>query len=200
MIPPCIWLCVTLFWPPGTGTVRYSANSRVSQTSQNLFLGFYLEHRLLLKKQSKLFLSKGGADRPEMRSAHHRPRVGARALRAGDGPGASLHDQEGPHQHRRAGSETASAAREILLCETPRLQLDHEAKFRVKVSKGLPYLRHLIIFAEERDHHRCRGVGVGCCTTAAELWQSGNCRWLMLVTRLTSCLLDTVSSCSLVYR
>lgn len=25
-IPPCIWLCVTLFWPPGTKTARYTAD------------------------------------------------------------------------------------------------------------------------------------------------------------------------------
>ena len=65
--------------------------------------------------------SKGGADLPEVCSEHHRPGFGACALRAGDGPSASVHDQEGSHQHRCAGCETASAPWEILRGEFPHL-------------------------------------------------------------------------------
>lgn len=31
-IPPCIWLCVTLFWPPGTRIARYTADNSDVQT------------------------------------------------------------------------------------------------------------------------------------------------------------------------
>lgn len=63
----------------------------------------------------------GGADFREMCPAHHCSWVGACALRAGVGPSAPFHDQEGSHQHRCAGSKTASAPRNILLCERPHL-------------------------------------------------------------------------------
>lgn len=59
-----------------------------------------------------VFLS-GGGDVTEMRAEHHCPRFGARTLRAGNGSGPALHDQEGPHQHWCADSEAAAAAREI---------------------------------------------------------------------------------------
>lgn len=65
--------------------------------------------------------SKGGADFPEMRSEHHCPGFGACALRAGDGPSAPVHDQEGSHQHRCAGCETASAPWQTLRGEFPHL-------------------------------------------------------------------------------
>lgn len=54
-----------------------------------------------------------------MCTAHHRAGAGAGALRAGDGARAQLHDQEGPDQHGRAGSHTASAPSSASLRECP---------------------------------------------------------------------------------
>lgn len=150
--------------------------------------------------------SKGGADLPEMCSAHHRPGVGACALCAGDGPSAPLHDQEGPHQHWCAGSETASSPWKTLLCECPHLHLviTQQRTSYVNVvffyqlfGSDLQYLPHFIIFAEERYHHRCRGFGSGCCAAAAKLWHSGDCPWLKLVP-VTLLLWPPILPCSLV--
>ena len=61
--------------------------------------------------------SPGGADSAEMRAPHRGARAGAGALRAGDGPRAALHDQEGSDQHGGPGGQPAPAAGEVPLGE-----------------------------------------------------------------------------------
>lgn len=115
--------------------------------------------------------------------AHHCSWVGACALRAGVGPSAPFHDQEGSHQHRCAGSKTASAPRNILLCERPHLhKIITHLYCHVKFLLFLLVLIFLCLlapctfydfYAEKCYHHWRRGFRTGCCTPAAKLWHSG---------------------------
>lgn len=132
-----------------------------------------------------------------MCSEHHCPGVGACALRAGDGPGAPLHDQEGPHQHWCAGSETASASWKILLCESAHLHLILTQKFIIYLIMANNTSHIFITSAEECYRHRCWGFRFGCSTAAAELWHSGNYPLLKLVLG-THLLWPPVLPCSLV--
>lgn len=134
--------------------------------------------------------SKGGADFPEMRSEHHRPGFGACALRAGDGPSAPVHDQEGSHQHRCAGCETASAPWQTLRGEFPHLYLHHDTTVHITFLwlKRYNFCLHFIIFTEECHHHRCRGFRSGCCATAAKLRHPGNiCHLLFDIVGWSQC-------------
>lgn len=115
-----------------------------------------------------VFLS-GGADATEMRAEHHCPRFGARTLRAGNGSGPALHDQEGPHQHWCADGEAAAAAREIQRCEYKRQDIKKKGRSHVNALKK----NNFVTLAEERYRHWCGGFRVGCCAAAAKFWHPG---------------------------
>lgn len=202
-IPPCIWLCATLFWPPGTRTARFTGDIFPNTTCLIYFdiLGFENVLYLLISYYSQLgekwlkwstvplnqqtiqitfVFSKGGADCSEMCTAHHCPGVGACALCAGDGACAQLHDQEGPHQHRCAVSQTASAPRKIPLCECPHCT-------SLPYSKSWRYL--VKVYSTPTCYHLCRRMLSSLVPGLQDWLLHGSCKTLALRLKTLSLLM-----------
>lgn len=168
-IPPCIWPCVILFWPPGTETARLTVDICLQwpriQTQLVLYLNFLgfvnkffpLKEVLTPQKCAQHVIVRGLV---RVRCVQEMERVLNFMTRKGLINTGVLAVKQPllPERYCSVSILIRSGIRLSFICWRCTL------------------LQLVVIFAEECCRHWCRGVRAGCCTAAPKLWHSGESR------------------------
>lgn len=178
--PPCTWLCVTLFWPPGTGTAWYTADicqnvfcacdifvllkifrAEGSLNNNNNLLNMfpYFWRRCWLPRNVLCTSSSGGW-------------CVCAVCRRWTGCFTSWPGRVSSTLVFWRWSDLCSL-KASARCVFPYHDSSQQLRWLHYSCGHTLQKTHFVIFAEESHCHRCRGCRVGCGTAAAELWHTG---------------------------